>query len=541
MTNPRGRWLLLVLLTCLSFGRSHRAWAGEATSGALLRRGWAELVQDHDTAALRAFGTALATARREPNGENEALALLYLGIASYGASLTQGLDYATRALAAYAHLPDPARAHVGRGRCLQLLATIYGRQGRHRAAIRLSREALGSFSEPDTTTYRGLIFASLGTAYERLKLPDSAAIFHRAALIERLRTRQVVYLPGSCIAVADLHLRAGQAAPALRLYQQARHLADSTRNRQAQVLAWLGLARWSARFGVPDSVTQQLARAEKVAQGLTDRFFLVQTLAQRVGWLRQMADFRGALSAQQQLQQERDELAETEKQHVTDRLVVQFEVAEKDRQLRLIAQEKEVALLTNYLLYGAVVVLLLAGIGLTLFFRRLRLRDEQLLQTQQALLAAQAEQKRLREAHLHNEIEFRESQLTALALQIRQKNELLQELKTRLDTQPGPNPDPGMERLLNRDTGHDREWADFNTHFESLNRNFYSRLRERFPEISPGELRLCALIKLNLSVKEMAGILNISPDSVKTARYRLRRKLGLATEDNLTDFILHLT
>lgn len=541
MTNPVGHWWLLVLLAGLSLGRSTGAWAAGPTSGALLRRGWAALVQDHDTAALRTFGAALATARREPNPENEATALLYLGIGSYGASLSQGLDYATRALAAYAHLPSPARARVGRGRCLQLLATIYGRQGRHRAAIGLSREALGSFPAPDTTTYRGLIFASLGTAYERLGMPDSAAYFHRAALAERQRTRQVVYLPGSCIAVADLHLRAGRAGPAWRLYHQARHLADSTRNRQAQVLAWLGLARWSARFGVPDSVTRQLARAETVARRLTDRVFLVQTLTQRVAWLRQLADFRGALAAQQQLQRERDELAEAEKQHVTDRLVVQFEVAEKDRRLRLIAQEKEVALLTNYLLYGAVAVLLLAGIGLTLFFRRLRQRDEQLLQTKEALLAAQAEQKRLREAHLHNEIEFRESQLTALALQMRQKIELLQELKTRLDTQPGPIPDPGMEKLLHRDAGHDREWADFNTHFESLNRNFYSRLRERFPEISPGELRLCALIKLNLSVKEMAGILNISPDSVKTARYRLRRKLGLATEDNLTDFILHLT
>jgi len=71
-----------------------------------------------------------------------------------------------------------------------------------------------------------------------------------------------------------------------------------------------------------------------------------------------------------------------------------------------------------------------------------------------------------------------------------------------------------------------------------LNKNFYTRLKQKYPDISTNDLKICALIKLNLSIKEMASILNISPDSVKTARHRLRKKLQLNTEDNLTDFIL---
>lgn len=71
-----------------------------------------------------------------------------------------------------------------------------------------------------------------------------------------------------------------------------------------------------------------------------------------------------------------------------------------------------------------------------------------------------------------------------------------------------------------------------------MNKNFYTRIKQSFPEIIPNELKICALIKMNLSIKEMAGILNISPDSIKTARDRLRKKQQLDTEDNLTDFIL---
>ncbi|HNP98308.1 MAG TPA: LuxR C-terminal-related transcriptional regulator, partial [Bacteroidia bacterium] len=86
----------------------------------------------------------------------------------------------------------------------------------------------------------------------------------------------------------------------------------------------------------------------------------------------------------------------------------------------------------------------------------------------------------------------------------------------------------------------EKECADFNVQFESINKNFYERIRQAYPDISPNDLKVCALIKLNLSIKEMAGILNISPDSVKTARYRLRKKLQLNSEDNLTEFILKL-
>ena len=79
-----------------------------------------------------------------------------------------------------------------------------------------------------------------------------------------------------------------------------------------------------------------------------------------------------------------------------------------------------------------------------------------------------------------------------------------------------------------------------NTSFESINKNFYARLKQAYPDISPNDLKISALIKMGLSIKEMADILNISADSVKTARYRLRKKLQLNTEDNLTDFILNL-
>lgn len=116
------------------------------------------------------------------------------------------------------------------------------------------------------------------------------------------------------------------------------------------------------------------------------------------------------------------------------------------------------------------------------------------------------------------------------------KNELLQELNEKLEQQSQPE----ARQLISRELNREKEWDDFNLYFEGLNKNFFNRLKEAFPEITPNDLRICALIKMNMSIKEMAAIMNISADSVKTARYRLRKKLQLNTEDNLTEFLMKL-
>lgn len=184
--------------------------------------------------------------------------------------------------------------------------------------------------------------------------------------------------------------------------------------------------------------------------------------------------------------------------------------------------------------------MLVLAIGVVGFQRKINRRNKQILETQESLFKAEEEKKILKEKQLQNELEFKESQISAMALQMLQKNELMTSLKEQLEKQGASTIENDLNRILNRSDYQDKEWSDFNIQFESLNKNFYTRLKEAYPEISPNDLKLCALIKLNMSIKEMAGILNISPDSVKTARYRLRKKLKMNSEDNLTEFILAL-
>lgn len=509
---------------------------------AFLKKGWAALVKDEDTVAVACFEKAFQIASYENNVEEMGSALLNLGICYYGVSQSKGLEYCTAAMAQFKKLEssDPRAALFGRSRCLQLAGTIYGRQGKYHEAISLSREALQGFGEKDSNGYLGLAYANIAGAYAHLNVKDSAEYFYRKALQAQSLAKNFVYLPGALVKVADIELKKENKTQSYQLLQRALKIADSTENRQAQVTALLGFGRWHLFSKKYDSADTYYLRAKKIAASLSDRSFYYKTLESFFNLKKEQHQWNEALDYREQMAQEKDSMESFDKHKLVQDLIVQFNVSEKDRKLQLLQKEKDIALLSNYVLWTTVVfVIVLAG-GIILFLRRNNKRHQLLLKTKEDLLIAQEEQKRMREQYLQNELDFKERELSAMALQIFQKNELMNDLKEQMEKNLNDENQDSFNKLMNKKTNYEKDWADFNAYFESVNRNFYSRLKQNYPDISPNDLKICALIKLNLSIKEMAGVLNISPDSVKTARHRLRKRLQLNNEDNLTEFIMKL-
>ena len=81
---------------------------------------------------------------------------------------------------------------------------------------------------------------------------------------------------------------------------------------------------------------------------------------------------------------------------------------------------------------------------------------------------------------------------------------------------------------------------EFQMNVEKVNQDFFNRLNQKFPDLTPNERHLCGLIRLNLSTKEIAVIRNISPKSVEMGRYRLRKKLNLGPKEEITSFLQNL-
>jgi len=83
--------------------------------------------------------------------------------------------------------------------------------------------------------------------------------------------------------------------------------------------------------------------------------------------------------------------------------------------------------------------------------------------------------------------------------------------------------------------------TQFNMHFNNVNEDFFNTLKDLFPDITPNELKLCAYLKLNLSTKEIAQLMNITIKAVEVARYRLRKKLNIRPDINLYDFLMQVS
>jgi len=537
--NKVFRLLAVALLACPAcFARG---------ASPLMEQGWQALVRDNDTQAMQYFGDAYIAAVKENDTLGKAEALLYMGICSYGASYTIGLDYCVKAMAEYKKLEHPraALAFEGRSRCLLLVATIKCRQGHYAEAIQLSREAMGGFTEHDTTGSLGLIYGVLGAAHYQLGRADSAEYYHRMALAQHLRTGYMAYIPNAYAEVAAIEMRNGHKEESRALYDRALRISDSMDNRQGIALTKLGLGEWSLAFGNNVHDAEAYYRdAGSIAATLTDRTFSMKVYQHMYDLHHAQGNYKQAIIYKDSLSTVRDSMYSWDKRREIKSMEIQFDVAEKDRQLELVRKENEIARLMNYMLWGGIVITLLVSGAVITMLRRINRRDKQLLQAKEALVEAMNEQKRLeeeqrilKEKQMQQELEFKESQLSAMTLQMLQKNELMQELKDRIEEDKVSSKDPVLNKIINKGMSQDKEWTDFNIYFESINQHFYTRLKQAYPDISPNDLKICALIKLRLSIKEMASILNISPDSVKTARYRLRKRLGMNTEDNLTDFI----
>ena len=528
--------LCIVVLACW-------LWEGNAqmSDNKLIQKGWEELVKDHENKAFEYFWEANEKARAAKNTQDKAESYFYLGICSYGASLEKGLKYATLALNEYHNLEktNAEKATIGRYKCLQLISTIYSRQKKYDDALRLSKEVIAELENSgDNSGTLGLAYSSLGSIYELKNQPDDAEHYHRLALAEYEKSNNVAYLPTAYCKIGNLLKQKKQKEASLSYYKKALALAYKTENKQAQVPAVLALGKWHLDFEKNFVAAENYCnKARIMAINLSDKLFEIKSLETLIDIKKRQSNFLEVSQLQSEIIKLKDSFYSAEKQQIEKSLEVQFEVSEKNRKLKLISAEKEVSRLTNYLLISVLALLIIVFSFLYFFLKRINKRDKQLLKAKEELVLLMEEQKTLKEQQFNNDLEHKESQLSAITIQMLEKNELLDEIKTILNKKE-PNTESELKKLVNKYTIQDNNWKDFDNYFESVNKNFYTRLKQKYPEISANDLKICALIKLNLSIKEMASILNISPDSVKTARHRLRKKLQLTTEENLTDFIL---
>lgn len=221
-----------------------------------------------------------------------------------------------------------------------------------------------------------------------------------------------------------------------------------------------------------------------------------------------------------------DSIFNSTKSQQIEELRTIYETEKKEQQITLLEQEAKVSKLQKYLLGG--------GLGLSVLVLGFGFYG-----VRQKLKRNKAEK-----AKLDAELDFKKKELTTHALHLAKKNEVLESIKQKAEAlKKEESVKTGYQNLIRTidfDLQDDNNWKNFSRYFEEVHKDFNSNVKARFPEVTPNELRLLALLKMNLSSKEIANILNISHEGIKKARYRLRKKLNIQTEDSLQDLVLSL-
>jgi len=208
-----------------------------------------------------------------------------------------------------------------------------------------------------------------------------------------------------------------------------------------------------------------------------------------------------------------------------------------------------------YASIAAIIIYILLGLGGIVasqyFFRKRVVRHHnqlnQLADEKRKAEQQQADREimKLQNDKLESEISHKNIQLADSTLSIIRKNEVLIEIKNELEKQKeelgSRYPARYLQRLttlIDNNISNDNDWEIFEALFDQAHENFFKRLKQSFPDLTQSDLKLCAYLKLNLSSKEIAPLLNITIRGVEIRRYRLRKRLSLSSDENLVGYIM---
>ncbi|MNQ41328.1 hypothetical protein D3C85_550010 [compost metagenome] len=200
------------------------------------------------------------------------------------------------------------------------------------------------------------------------------------------------------------------------------------------------------------------------------------------------------------------------------------------------------------------ILLYLLIIGAVLFFyykwnklrymQKLRLQAEELKHQREILemelkaeneLNMQEYQKHI----LELELQTKSSEVAGKSLSIAKQSEMIENIQNILDSEKDFNKlKSEIKKAIKINEVNKHEWEIFETNLNQIHNEFIISLSKKYPHLTPKDIKLCVYLKMNLSSKEIAPMMNISFRGVELHRYRLRKKLNLSQEENLSKFLL---
>ncbi len=198
-----------------------------------------------------------------------------------------------------------------------------------------------------------------------------------------------------------------------------------------------------------------------------------------------------------------------------------------------------------------IILILMIGYGIYRYILRLIHQKKEKVLLEQVEIRRREIEKReqqiyaLQNEKLESELKLKSKELAESTMTIIKKNEILVTIKEEVINQKNalgtqyPNKYyDKLIRLLDENLSSEDDWAIFQTNFDRIHENFFRNLHSTYPELTSNDLRFCAYLRLNLSSKDIAHLMNISLKGVEVGRYRIRKKIGIPSTKSLTEFMI---
>lgn len=449
-------------------------------------------------------------------------ALLYIHLNE----LNKAADHSYKALKIYDKISDLD----GQSRILNIIAATYSKQGKFDKALEYSLRSLSIKEDlSDSISIAGDL-GNIGSGHLHQKNYIQAEKYFQQAIDLNSKYNQKNWLAINYHNMAICYYKQGKNKEAEQFTFQALELNKELNNRLNESSLYILLADnflLQKNYNKADyyyKLVLPIALEYQFLSELTNTYLGLYQLE------RKDKDFEKALEYFTLYQSAKDSLYKKESLSKLTSLEIQYIMEQKQNDLEL-EKQKNIANAQKKNLYMIIlsISLLATLVVIILLFLRYRIKIRY---------------SEIKQQKLEDELEFKNKELTTNVMSLMKKNEMLGEITDKLIEVENQAVKDETKSALKKiaidieNSTKEKIWEEFEMRFKQVHSDFYEKLIQQFPELSPNEQRLCAFLRLNLSTKEIAAITGRNPRSLEMARFRLRKKLGIsAKEINLITFI----
>lgn len=405
------------------------------------------------------------------------------------------------------------------------------------ATIDILRKAYSLYRKTNDKFYGSEALNNIGYNFHQLGKVDSA-LYYLEWSLDEAKSVNNSYVAGNCLQeIGVIYYKKEDFNQARKYLVDAKTYFDSKGDPYEQADLNRTLGDLERKAGKQRKAIEYYQKGISISEGLDAQEiseFMYSGLSQSY---EELGDYASSLNTYKIYNDIRDSTKNLKLNSRVNELLIQYETLEKDKQLieanaAIEKRNTRIAMLG----FGLVSILMMTVLGYYSITQKRKRERESLIK--------EKEIETIKRKSAEEQLEYKKKELTAKVLQLASKSEFLFSLQSEIDKLKSSvdnsvsQTSRKITRMIHNDSIDDENWEHFSKEFSSIHQEFMDKLKERFGGFSNNEWRLIALMKMNLSSKDIANILRISSEGVKKARYRLRKKLALNSDVDIQDFLI---